>query len=152
MKQVDFYLISNQVSDAKLKLASRLTNKLQRLEQRTLIVTNDAPETNELDALMWSFSDTSFVTHETLRSSNEANSSGHCTAQIGDHSLVSIEVLEQDFDVLINVSDQIPVFNHHFERIAEIVEPNENAKAGARTRFKQYKNEGFELKTHNIEL
>lgn len=103
MKQVDFYLISNQVSDAKLKLASRLTNKLQRLEQRTLIVTNDAPETNELDALMWSFSDTSFVTHETLRSSNEANSSGHCTAQIGDHSLVSTEVLEQDFDVLINV-------------------------------------------------
>ena len=30
MKQVDFYLISNQVNNAKFKLASRLANKIQR--------------------------------------------------------------------------------------------------------------------------
>ena len=34
MKQVDFYLISNRVNQAKFKLASRLANKLQRLDQR----------------------------------------------------------------------------------------------------------------------
>ena len=148
MKQVDFYLISNQVGNAKFKLASRLTNKLQRMQQRTLIVTNNSSETDKLDEVMWSFSDASFLAHDKLN----AQSSSSTSAQIGDQSLVSAEILEQDFDVLINLSDQVPVFNHHFTRIAEIVEQNADAKAVARTRYKRYQSEGFELKTHDIEL
>lgn len=148
MKQVDFYLISNRVADAKFKLASRLSNKLQRMEQRALIVTNDPVETDKLDELMWSFSGASFLAHDKL----QADSTTSTAAQIGDHLSVNAQILEQDFEVLINLADEIPLFSHHFDRIAEIVEQDDSAKASARSRYKHYKSEGFELKTHDIEL
>jgi len=46
----------------------------------------------------------------------------------------------------------VPIFNHHFSRIAEIVEQDEQSKTAARVRFKRYQTEGFEIKTHQIEL
>lgn len=147
MKQVDFYLISNRVNDAKYKLASRLANKLLRLEQSCLIVTDNAEATTELDRVMWSFSDSSFLAHD-LTSESKPQSS----IQIGDHNSITPLVLERQHDVLINLSSDIPIFNHNFLRIAEIVEPDNSAKASARTRYKTYQGEGFQLKMHNIEL
>jgi len=147
MKQVDFYLISNRVNQAKYKLASRLANKLQRMTQRSLLITDSAAATAELDKVMWSFSDTSFLAHDMISERAPAS-----LVQIGDHSVIDSEVLARNYDVLINLSTQIPTFSQHFVRIAEIVEPDEDAKAAARSRFKHYQAEGFEMKTHNIEL
>lgn len=147
MKQVDFYLISNRVNNAKYKLASRLANKLQRMKQSSLVITDNADATTELDKVMWSFSDASFLAHEPLNETNPA-----ALVNIGDKHSVSATTLDRQHDVLINLSSEIPVFNHHFSRIAEIVEADEEAKAAARVRYKSYQGEGFELKMHNIEL
>lgn len=147
MKQVDFYLISNRVNDAKYKLASRLCNKLQRQQQSSLVVTENTQATAELDRVMWSFSDTSFLAHDTL-----SDVQSEALVQIGDHNSVSPMVLEREHDVLINLSSSIPMFNHHFSRIAEIVEADDESKAAARSRYKSYQGEGFEMKMHNIEL
>jgi len=147
MKQVDFYLISNQVNNAKYKLASRLSNKLQRLKQSALIVTDNEQATTLLDQVMWSFSDTSFLAHEHIGDDNHSSS-----IQIGDASLASPNLLEKNHNVLINISSEVPIFNHHFSRIAEIVEQDEQSKTAARVRFKRYQTEGFEIKTHQIEL
>lgn len=147
MKQVDFYLISNRVNDAKYKLASRLANKLQRMKQSSLVITDNAEATAELDRVMWSFSDTSFLAHEPLADGNPTT-----LVNIGDRNAVSAAVLERQHDVLINLSSEVPMFNHHFARIAEIVEADDNSKAAARVRYKSYQGEGFELKMHNIEL
>jgi DNA polymerase-3 subunit chi len=147
MKQVDFYLISNRVNLARYKFASRLANKLQRLSKQSLIVTDGPESTAELDTVMWSFSDTSFLAHDPL-SDPQPQSRVH----IGDHNSVSPAVLERPYDVLINLASDVPMFNHHFSRIAEVVEADEAAKLAARKRYKSYQSEGFELKTHNIEL
>lgn len=147
MKQVDFYLISNQIVDAKYKLASRLCNKLQRMDQSALIITDNEHSTSELDRVMWSFSDTSFLAHEHLGKPDFDSK-----IQIGDASLASPKLLENKYNVLINISSEIPIFNHHFERIAEIVDFDEGSKNAARVRYKKYQTEGFEIKTHNIEL
>ncbi len=147
MKQVDFYLISNQVPQAKYKLASRLANKLQRSNRRALVVTDDDVSAAELDKVMWTFNDASFVAHDNLSEKNPPSK-----VHIGVHNTVSQAVLERDYDVLINLSSDTPVFNHHFSRIAEIIEADDASKAAGRARYKTYKTEGFELKTHNIEL
>ncbi len=147
MKQVDFYLISNRVDDAKYKLASRLANKLQRMQQTCLVVTDDVEATAQLDKVMWSFSDTSFLAHEHFTEGEPAS-----LVHIGGRNEVSASVLERNHDVLINLSSEVPMFNHHFTRIAEIVEADEDSKNAARVRYKLYQGEGFELKMHNIEL
>lgn len=147
MKQVDFYLISNRVIDAKYKLASRLCNKLQRQKQSSLVITDNPQATAELDRVMWSFSDTSFLAHDTF---NDVQP--EALVHIGEHNAVNPVVLEHQHDVLINLSSGIPMFNHHFARIAEIVEADDESKAAARVRYKNYQGEGFKLKMHNIEL
>ncbi len=155
MKQVDFYLISNRVNDARYKLASRLANKLQRMQQSCLIITDNEAATTELDRVMWSFSDSSFLAHDSLiglTQSLVANIAPESLVHIGDHNSVTPLVLERQHDVLINLSSDIPMFNHHFARIAEIVEADDDAKTSARKRYKSYQGEGFQLKMHNIEL
>ncbi len=147
MKQVDFYLIGNQIDDAKFKLASRLANKLQRSDRRALVVTDSDEDTNTLDAIMWSFNDASFLAHDDLTEKETPS-----MIQIGSHTSVSQEVLARDYDVLINLAKDIPVYSHHFSRIADIVEVDEAAKSAGRARYKIYKTEGFELKMHDIEL
>ena len=146
-KQVDFYLISNQVQNAKYKLASRLGNKLQRLNQSALIITDNEQATTELDQVMWSFSDISFLAHDRI-----ANDEHQSSIQIGDATQASSKLLEKEYKVLINISSEVPIFNHHFTRIAEIVEADDASKTAARVRYKRYQTEGFEIKTHNIEL
>ena len=148
MKQVDFYLISNQVADAKYKLASRLSNKLQRFDKKVLVVTDDQDSVEILDRVMWSFSDTSFLAHERLQD----DPTSIAKIQIAEVAGVTPSHLEDGFEVLLNLSDKTPVFSHHFDRVAEIVEADEQSKAAARIRFNNYKHEGFELKTHTIEL
>ncbi|MEM7357772.1 MAG: DNA polymerase III subunit chi [Pseudomonadota bacterium] len=148
MKQVDFYIIANQVVDAKFKLASRLSNKLVRMQQKALLVTDNSAASKQLDQIMWSFSDTSFVAHDCLASTPSPQSSIH----IRELDDTADQALANDYDVLVNLSSEIPVYSHHFSRIAEIVDADEQAKTQARERFKSYKEEGFELKTHTIEL
>lgn len=147
MKQVDFYLISNRVVDAKFKLAGRLANKLQRLEQRSLLLTSDQADCARLDEILWSFSDTSFVAHEQIDDGDKQSK-----VTIADHQNVSAQGLEDDYDVLINLADTVPAFSHHFTRIAEIVDNDDASKQAARLRYKNYQSEGFELKTHDIAL
>ena len=144
---MDFYLINNQINNAKYKLASRLANKLQRSNLTALVVTDDDTATQLLDNVMWTFNDASFLAHDDLVEKNSPSK-----VHIGAHNTVSQAVLARDYDVLINLSSDVPMFNHHFERIAEIVEASEAAKASGRARYKSYKTEGFELKMHNIEL
>ncbi len=148
MKQVDFYLISNQVIDAKYKLASRLSNKLTRMQLKALIVTDSLEASKQLNKVMWSYSDTSFVAHDHVPSESPTPSKVHIT----EVPSVSTDLLNDNYDVLINLASEVHAFNHHFERIAEIVLPNEESKAAARERFKSYKSEGFELKISPVEL
>ena len=148
MKQVDFYLIGNTVHQARYKLASRLAKKLQGMEQSALIVVDHDDELNPLDEVLWVFSDTSFVAHDRVPSSDGTRSLTH----IAKASEVSSEMLDKQYDVLISLTSEVQAFSHRFSRIAEIIESEESSKAAGRDRFRHYKTEGFELKTHNLEL
>lgn len=145
--QVDFYLITNQVTDARYKLAARLCNKIQRLGQRVLVVTDDTSATDRLDQLLWTFSDTSFAAHDPLDDPDPLSS-----IHIGCCADLKEQNINDNYDVLVNLSRDAPAFSRHFNRVAEIVEAGEPAKTAARLRFRMYRKQGFELETHNIEL
>ena len=157
-KQVDFYLISNRLRDAKYKLASRLANKLSRLDKKALIITDSKEQTEHLSQIMWSFRDSSFLAHERIdQLENQAEiakryKQGLNFVVIGDALSVSAEILENNFSVMINLASEVPIYSHHFERVAEIVESDDSEKKAARTRYKHYQGEGFSIETHSLEL
>jgi len=53
-------------------------------------------------------------------------------------------------DLLINLSDQVPLFFSRFERVAEIVGGNEAARKQARERFRFYRDRGYPLNSHEL--
>jgi DNA polymerase-3 subunit chi len=53
-------------------------------------------------------------------------------------------------DVLINLTDEQPLFFSQFNRVAEILDNTDNVKAAGRERYQFYKHRGYELDTHNI--
>lgn len=146
-KQVDFYLIANAVSDAKYKLASRLSNKLLKLKQKTLIVTDGPEATKLLNQWLWSFSGTSFVAHDSINTS-ESTSIIH----ISDENSLSDHDLQSTYAVMINLCESVPTCSHHFQRIAEIIEAQDEQKASGRARYTHYRDKGYELKMHQMEL
>lgn len=157
-KQVDFYLISNRLRDAKFKLASRLANKVSRLNQHVLIITDSKEQSEQLSQTLWSFRDSSFLAHERIdqlakhTDVSQLYAHGLRFVLIGEALSVSSQILQNEFSVMINLASEVPLYSHHFARVAEIVEADETAKQLARTRYKHYQGEGFKVTTHTLEL
>ncbi len=149
MSQVDFYLISNQVKDGKLKMACRLGNKIIRLGgKRIYVYTEDDATTRTLDQLMWTYSDTAFVPHE-CRPGPGAPPTDRLVPLVISHDPPDDTC---EATVLISLARETPSFRSQFERIAEIVDCDEREKEAARHRFKAYRDEGFTVNHHHIEL
>ena len=53
--------------------------------------------------------------------------------------------------IIINLDYDIPAFISDFDRIVEIVGGNENNKQLARKRYRQYRNDDYEIYDHKID-
>ena len=53
-------------------------------------------------------------------------------------------------DVLINLTEEQPMFFSQFERVAEVIDDNESSKQAGRQRFQFYKQRGYEIETFNV--
>ena len=51
----------------------------------------------------------------------------------------------------INLYGKIPEFSNKFERVIEIVENNDKKKERARDRYRQYKDNDYEIHDHKID-
>ena len=96
----------------------------------------------ELDELLWTFRQGSFVPHALLLSGTQ-------------ESAVPVTIGHEDQpdtsgDFLINLGDEIPAFFDQYERVAEIVDATPDSRRSGRERFSFYRDNGFEPNTHNI--
>ena len=94
----------------------------------------------ELDDLMWTYSDRSFLPHCLAGQDPEA------AVHIG-HGAEP----EGEFHLLINLGQDVPGFFSRFERVAEVVDGDETRKTQGRERFRFYKDRGYPLKTNNLD-
>ena len=57
----------------------------------------------------------------------------------------------EEHDVLINLAAEVPRFFSRFERVAECVDKDENARQLSRNRFRYYREHGYPLNNHDID-
>ena len=148
--QVDFYLLEAPVSNGKLKLACRLTNKLAYMGQRILLVCENTEQIEKLDTLLWQFSDTSFIPHQTVDQENQIDLQRYKV-----HLLLSTDLTQAGndrLDVIINLSSNLLPDTPQVLRRAELVECDETDKQAARNRYKHYRDMGITTKMHPITL
>jgi len=141
MTRVDFYLLPRAEENGKALAACRLAHKAYRLKHRVFILT-DGPDTSAtLDRLLWTFHPGSFVPHQISGDATDP----HLPVLIG-HDAPPTEFN----DVLISLTAEIPEFFNRFERVAEFVGGDETERAGARERFRRYRDHGVDVQTHNL--
>jgi DNA polymerase III subunit chi len=134
--QVDFYILSNR---NRLQFICQLAEKVFGLGHRIFIHTESGQDARELDDLMWVFRDRSFLPHSLT--GTDADS----PIQIGD----GVEPVG-DFQVLVNLAAAVPSFFSRFDRVAEVVDKDEQCRAQGRERFRFYKDRGYPLETHTL--
>jgi DNA polymerase-3 subunit chi len=141
MTRVDFYLLAAAEVNGKPLAACRLAQKAYRLKHRVYVHTGGPDASANLDRLLWTFSPGSFVPHQVHGDSPDPNLP----------VLIGHDTPPAEFnDVLISLAADVPEFFDRFARVAEIVSADETERAGARERFRRYRERGVEVQTHNL--
>ncbi len=140
-ERVDFYVLPEAGERARQLLACRLTEKAYTLGHRVYIHVADAALAQQLDELLWTFRQHSFVPH--ARYPTEAGE----TAPV----LIGTDA-EPDCpaDVLINLAEQVPAGHARFQRIAELVDQQPAVLEASRARFRFYREQGLEPHSHKL--
>jgi DNA polymerase-3 subunit chi len=143
VSRVDFYVLTDPAADAAWRCACRLIEKAVDLDHRVYVQLASATDAQRLDELLWTFSDRSFLAHEQWDGSAEA------------HALVKVLLGERPGprshrQLLVNFSGAVPDELESYARIAEIVDTDPERKRLSRERYKQYRDRGCTMETHNV--
>lgn len=145
MTRVDFYVLDDGAEQARERFACRLAEKAWRLKHKVYLHAASPGEARLLDALMWTWSDRSFLPHVLDAPDLDAGLAAATPVRIGAGSEPSFQA-----ELLVNLDHEVPLFFSRFERVAEIVGGNDEERALARGRFRFYRDRGYALETHRI--
>ena len=137
MTQIDFY---THVED-KLKTACALAAKAFARGLRLTVHCPDPETAQRLDRLLWTTPATGFLPH--------------CGPDdpLAAETLVIIDCGGDNLlhdQVLLNLRPEWPPFFSRFQRLIEIVSLEEADRAGARERFRFYRDRGYEIRYHDV--
>ena len=141
MTQVDFYVLPGDSVKNRVHFACRLADKAYRLGHRVFIHTESPEQTRQLDDLLWTFQQNSFVPHSVYQDAGDT-----------PPPVLLAHDVEPDasIQVLINLAAEVPLFFSRFERVAELVNDNADIRQQGRGRYSFYKERGYPLRTHEI--
>ena len=137
MTRVDFYLLAGSSSIEEVTCI--LTEKARQRGHSIHIRTASRQDAAMLDELLWTYKDTSFIPH---RLAGEAGLLDTPVCIGWD------EPKPEHGDVLINLVQAMPLHAASFNRVIEIVPARESERESARARFRQYRDQGYDLHHH----
>jgi DNA polymerase-3 subunit chi len=139
--RVDFYILDDPSSGARLKLACKLAEKAYLAAQSVLVWHTDPAELRAFDDLLWTFSDGSFVPHDTLIDGTVVEAPVLLSAGVAPSANV---------DIIINLAADLPACLANARRVAEIIDGDDTRRRAGRARFKAYRELGVQPASHNI--
>lgn len=144
MTQVDFYILDSDSDDARLRLACKIVDKATQLENHVFIHATSDDEARQIDELLWTFSQGSFIPHRIVR--------GELTEPPLEPVLIGVNQQPGTgrWDVLINLAGDVPEFFSRYQRVAEVVDANAVRREQSRERYRFYRDRGYKLNTHQV--
>jgi DNA polymerase-3 subunit chi len=139
MTRIDFYILDDQQPQAGDIFACRLAEKARRAGMRVLLAVDSAEQAEQLDQLLWTFREDSFLPHNPQSAELKAPVEINCGEDPGLHH-----------GLLINLCSEVPGWFSRFERLAEIVVQQTQALTRSRARFSHFRDRGYPLQSHRI--
>lgn len=147
--QAQFYLLPKEVPSANntaldqvYLLACQLAQRAFAKQELVYIHCQDQQQAYTIDELLWQFEPQSFVPHN-LKGEGPL---GGAPVEIGFDRLGA----NKKRHLLVNLADQVPQFAVNFEQIIDFVANDDNHKAIARDRYRQYRTLGVTLMTQDL--
>ena len=140
MTRIDFYVLSTHDPQQRRVTACRLVEKAYRQGLPLYLKTASEEDTRVFDDLLWTFRQGSFVPHERVDSADR-----EAPVIIG-HQAPPPECR----GVLVNLGAEVPAGWQQFERVAELVDQDEQVRHAGRQRYKHYQSEGHAIQTHTL--
>lgn len=138
MTQIDFY---TNVAD-KAHTACRIVAKGYGLGHRIFVSCPDAQAAQAIDRLLWTTPPTGFIPH-----CSPADTLAALTPVVIDYR--GGEPAHDE--VLLNLRDEWPAYFGRFARLVEVVTRDEADRAAARSRYKFYRDRGYEIRVHDLD-
>jgi DNA polymerase III subunit chi len=142
--QVDFYILANDSDDARLRLACKIVDKATQLDHHVFVHSTSDEEARQMDELLWTFSQGSFIPHRIVRA--ELPEPPREPVLIG----VNQPPAPGRWDVLVNLAAEVPEFFSRYQRVAEVVDANPARREQSRERYRFYRDRGYTLNTHQV--
>ena len=139
MTRVDFHF---NAAD-KLAYACRLVRKAWRTGAR-VVVTGEAAQLRDLDIALWTFAPLEFLPH------CHAGAQGESVQARSPVVLAEAPRSAPHHDVLVNLGDAVPEGFERFERLIEVVTPDEQDRQQARARWKHYAGRGYNVDRRDL--
>ena len=150
-ERVDFYVLKSSTAKQRWTFACRLTEKAYLRDLKVVLLGDTLAEIEAIDALLWTFSERSFVPHDIHRGR------AGVAATAADAGSAAAVQLTQDLDsvgsadLLVNVSTRLPAQLDRFARVAEIIDADEERRRLGRERFKVYRELKLAVETHQLD-
>lgn len=139
MTRVDFYILDNAAPAA--MAVCKLCDKATGTGRRVYVRAPEAAQQDELDKLLWSFRQGSFIAHE-------RHEGAEPTEPLPAVLLGDAEPPATHHQVLINFGADVSPYFSRFDRVLELVSGDSAARAASRNRYKFYRDRGYELITY----
>lgn len=140
--RVDFYILQGE--QRREITACRLCEKAYLQGHKVFIHADSLRQAQELDTLLWTFREGSFLPHRLINQPQQGAVPPAILIGWGNSGE------PEGYPVLLNLALDVPSFYSKFERIAEIVNQNEEIKSAARQRFAFYREQGCNLHHHDL--
>jgi DNA polymerase-3 subunit chi len=138
---VDFYVLEEVSSRARLRTACRVVEKAYLAGHKVLVWHTELEELKEFDDMLWTFGDGSFVPHEPLAA--HGFDAAPVLLSMGTPPSMPVEVL-------VNLAPDVPAWVDSAHRVAEFIDGDPARRQAGRTRFRVYKDRGIQPTTHTI--
>ena len=138
---ITFYVLADTDPAQRLHTACRLVEKAFRNKHQVFVRAASRAEAEQLDELLWTFRAESFIPHHLVGEGPTPPP----PVRIGWDGIPA-----EARDLLINLHAEAAPEPGRFRRILEIVGGGDDLRAPARAHWKQYKQQGFAVQSHNL--
>lgn len=154
--QIDFYILDNNSKRTINQMVCRLCEKALQQQLSVLVYAKSLEQAQQIDELLWTFKANSFIPHKNQLTEHEPND--EITSSFFYPVLICTEAAiantKKRFDhyqqLLINLTSEPPAFFPQFNRVAELVDKNDDEKEKARNRYRTYRQQGYDLKKYDL--
>lgn len=142
MTEILFYITEGTPGHPFPELARRIAEKALQSGRAVYIQNEDRDAAATLDEWLWREPVTGFLPHALAGGEGDIQGTPVVLGWGNDPG--------EHHDVLINLGREVPDFFTRFQRVAELVTGDENARREARQRWKFYRERGFPVRDHRL--